>query len=142
MDQLDRQGPVHFGGGAEKLYAAWRASGVATEVEPVETPLSQAERSWLLGADFEVGCVRASGAEAGTRTLTGILPLRPERSASANSATSARRSEYTDVGRRADNRPRRCDVAGRNRLRAISVETANRPQRRPRCVAAPTRHAF
>src|SRR3982074_632600 len=35
------------------------------------------------------------GAEAGTRTLTGILPLRPERSASANSATPAGGAEYT-----------------------------------------------
>ncbi len=36
------------------------------------------------------------GAEAGTRTPTGVLPLRPERSASANSATSARgAAQYT-----------------------------------------------
>src|SRR5687767_2356930 len=31
----------------------------------------------------------AVGAEGGTRTPTGVLPLRPERSASANFATSA-----------------------------------------------------
>ena len=42
-------------------------------------------------SDFELRIDGAAvlGAEAGTRTLTGVLPLRPERSASTNSATSA-----------------------------------------------------
>ena|SRR5438309_1737032 len=43
-------------------------------------------------SNFRIGGLggsRSEGAEAGTRTLTGVLPLRPERSASANSATSA-----------------------------------------------------
>ena len=52
---------------------------------------------WLALGLLALGVVRTrrearfAGAEAGTRTPTGVLPLRPERSASANSATSARR---------------------------------------------------
>ncbi len=59
---------------------------------PVKRPL----------VNSETALVRAVGAEAGTRTPTGVLPLRPERSASANSATSARRARqvYENAGRR------------------------------------------
>ena len=53
-------------------------------------------------------------AEAGTRTPTGVLPLRPERSASANSATSARaRLKYTDGAREGTNWGARFTAAGR-----------------------------
>src|SRR5581483_10951428 len=54
----------------------------------------------------EGGLGEGTGAEAGTRTLTGVLPLRPERSASTNSATSARRSYSIQPARRSANRDR------------------------------------
>jgi len=70
----------------------------------------------------KIGTQLCIGAEAGTRTLTGILPLRPERSASANSATPAGGAEYTQGSRggTTSTRPRlAADL--RNRVRAIRV---------------------
>src|SRR3954452_14186849 len=42
---------------------------------------------------------RPPGAEGGTRTPTRVISLRPERSASANSATSAWRNNYIRASR-------------------------------------------
>jgi DNA invertase Pin-like site-specific DNA recombinase len=54
-----------------------------------DTPRLQ-QIDFILPASPTADCVPQDGAEGGTRTPTGLLPLRPERSASTSSTTSAR----------------------------------------------------
>jgi len=72
------------------------AVGVVRTVPSRAAAPASLEGNKRLFLSSETALMRVGGgAEAGTRTLTGILPLRPERSASANSATPAGGAEYT-----------------------------------------------
>src|ERR1051326_1252046 len=87
FDKIEQQAQERRRGKMEQIrhsVPAGKSGGQLPHPQPTTRRQHRAaeERYWA--------CLRSSGAEAGTRTLTGVLPLRPERSASTYSATSAR----------------------------------------------------